>query len=244
MVKRQNGPEYVFRLVSGAIDVPSADRYYPLYDKLLVSDTDNEDGSDNLPVEALFDDLAVSGLVFPLKNYARAAYWEQQDFRVQQELVVADVCNVFADSSRRNTMVTLRTWGNRQPLLKEGAVYRLSPRLVDFNTTKILSALFEIDLRWDSDQELYIDEPYDDHRNVPFLQIIIGPNTLSKIPFAKKYIKIEGEIQKLFRDLKGLGNDVAGSLVLKASQHKATQRILANRLSVIWGPPGMIILQK
>jgi hypothetical protein len=44
--------------------------------------------------------------------------------------------------------------------------------------------------------------------------------------------------------LKSLGNDIAGSLVLKASQHKATQRILGNRLSVIWGPPGRNISQK
>lgn len=243
MVKGQNGPEYIFRLISGAIDVPSTDRDYSFYDKLLVLDIDNEDGSDNLPVEALFDDLAVSGLVFPLNRYTRAN-WERQHSRVQQELVVADVCNVYADPSRRNTMVILRTWGNRQPLLKEGAVYRLSPRLVDFNTTKILSALFEIDLRWASDQELYIDKTNLGHHNIPFLQIIIDPNTLGKIPFAKKYLKTEGEIQKLFRDLKGLGNDVAGSLVLKASQHKAAQRILANRLSVIWGPPGARILQK
>jgi hypothetical protein len=150
----------------------------------------------------------------------------------------------YADPSRRNTMVTLRTWGNWQPSLEVGAVYRLSPRLIDFNTTKILSALFEIDLRWASNQELYVDEANLGHHNVPFLQIIIDPNTLGRIPLAKEYIKTEGEIQKLFRDLKGLGNDVAGSLVLKASQHKAAQRILANRLSVIWGPPGTRILQK
>ncbi|KIM40310.1 hypothetical protein M413DRAFT_73796 [Hebeloma cylindrosporum] len=237
-VKGQNGPEYIFRLVSGAIDVPSTDRDYSFYDKLLVLDTDNEDVPDNLPVEALFDDLSVSGLVFPLNRYTRV-YWERQHPRVQQELVVANVNNVCTDSSRRHTMVTLRTWGNWQPFLKEGAMYRLSPRLFDFNTTKILSALFEIDLLWASNYEAS-----NGHRDVPFLQIIIDPHTLGGMPCAKKYIKTEGEIQKLFRNLKSLGNDVAGSLVLKASQHKATQRILSNRLSVIWGPPGMIILQK
>jgi hypothetical protein len=48
MVKGQNGPEYIFRLISGAIDVPSTDRDYSFYDKLLVLDIDNEEGSDNL----------------------------------------------------------------------------------------------------------------------------------------------------------------------------------------------------
>ncbi|KAF8963694.1 hypothetical protein BDZ97DRAFT_1819948, partial [Flammula alnicola] len=240
VVQGVNGPEYIFRLLSGTIDVPATDRDYAFYDKLLVLDTpdlsSNEESCENLPVEALFDDLGVSGLVFPLNRYTKAS-WGQQDPRVQRELVVADVRNVYTDQEKRGTMVALRTWGNWQVLLKAGAVYRLSSRLVDFNTTKILSALFEIDLRWSSEADMYEDEDNGPH-DVPFLQLIINPTSFGKIPSAKKYVKAENDIQKLFRDLKGLGNNVAGSLVLKASQHRATQRILSNRLSVIWGPPG------
>jgi hypothetical protein len=118
----------------------------------------------------------------------------------------------------------------------------LSSRLVDFNTTKILSALFELDLCWSSQiEELYYDEEQTDHHNVPFLQLILDPSSFGGMHMGKEYLKTENRIQKLFRDLKDLNNETAGSLVLKASQHKATQRILSNRLSVIWGPPGAYI---
>ncbi|KDR75650.1 hypothetical protein GALMADRAFT_248246 [Galerina marginata CBS 339.88] len=246
VVQGANGLEYIFRLVSGTVDVPASDRDISFYDKLLVLDTPDllrgEDGFDNLPVEALFDDLGVSGFVFPLNRYTKAS-WAQQDPRVQRELFVADVRNVYLDQDRRHTMVALRTWGTGQLMFKRGLVYRLSPRYVDFNTTKVLSALFEIDLCWGAENELF--GPDDDeegelyaHHYVPFLQLIIEPHSLGTIPAAKMYIKTENTIQRLFRHLKDLGNVTAGSLVLKASQHKATQRILLNRLSVIWGPPG------
>jgi len=236
LLQGQNGIEYTFRLLSGSVDVPSSDKEYAFYDKLLVEDTgDTSEGGDNLPVEVLFDDLGVSGLLFPLNRYTKS-YWEKQDSRMQQEILVADVRNVCMDRNRQHTMVSLRTWGRLT--LKEGSVYRLSPRLVDFNTTKVLSALFEIDLTWESEKEYYGDEGEEAHYGVPFLQLIIEPTSFGTISAAKQFAKTENDIQKLFRDLKNLGNETAGSLVLKASQHKATLRILSNRLSVIWGPPG------
>ncbi|KAF8161323.1 hypothetical protein B0H34DRAFT_652731 [Crassisporium funariophilum] len=240
-VQGMHGPEHVFRLVSGNLDVPSTDKDMAFYDKLLVLDSSpsssKEDSHDDIPVEALFDDLGVSGLVFPLNRYTKK-YWEQQDSRVQRELVVADLRNVYTDRDRQETMVSLRTWGTCQVLFDEGCIYRLSPRLVDFNTTKTLSTLFEVDLLWGSAANG--DDPgwENGHHNIPFLQLILDPNSFDKINMAKEYLRIENEMQKLFRDLKGLGNDIAGSLVLKASQHRAAQRILSNRLSVIWGPPG------
>ncbi|KAF9560961.1 hypothetical protein CPC08DRAFT_735698 [Agrocybe pediades] len=240
----RNGIEYTFRLISGTVDVPSSDKEYAFFDKLLVEDTPSDEeggGGDNLPVEVLFDDLGVSGLLFPLNRYTKL-HWEKQHARVQQEILVADVRNVYMDAERQHTMVTVRTWGTtNKSILKQGSVYRLSPRLVDFNTTKILSALFEIDLTWESEKEYYGEEEDDTHYGVPFLQLIIDPASFGGVSGsadAKQYVKTEGDIQKLFRDLKGLGNEKAGSLVLKASQHRATQRILSNRLSVIWGPPG------
>lgn len=242
VVQGPNGPEYVFRLVSGTVDVPAFDRDWAFYDKLLVLDssevTNNGTDPDSLPVEALFDDLGISGLVFPLNRWTKAS-WGQQHPRVQRELVVADVRNVYTDKNGASTMVALRIWGNWQMTLTPGLIFRLSQRLVDFNTSKILSALFEIDLLWESEGSLYADEEDDGHHSVPFLQLIMNPNSFGKIHGARKYVKTEGEIQKLFRDLKGLGNNIAGSLVLKSSQHRATQRILSNRLSVVWGPPGM-----
>ena len=183
----------------------------------------------------------MSNLVFPL-NRSTKPNWLKQSPRVQQEVLLADVRNISTDKNGYETLVVLRTWGTSDMKLEEGAIYRLSSRLVDFNTMKILSALFELDLCWSSQTEdLYYDEEQTAHHDVPFLQLILDPNSLGSIHTAKEYVKIEKGIQKLFRDLKDLNNKTAGSLVLKASQHRATQRILSNRLSVIWGPPGAFV---
>jgi hypothetical protein len=236
------GQQHVFRLLSGTVDVPPADRDYAFFDKLLVRDivdlANDEDDCDRLSAEALFDDLAVSGLLFPLNRWTKPS-WEKQHPRVQKEVMLGDVRTVYTDQERLHTMVSLRTWGSGNIPLQVGSTYRLSPRLVDFNTTKILSALFEIDLAWGSLDEEFVDGPHpEDHHGVPFLQLIMDPNSLGKLAVAKDFVKTEVEMQRLFRDLKGLGNDIAGSLVLKPSQHRAAQRILSNRLSVVWGPPG------
>jgi hypothetical protein len=62
-----------FKLISGRIDMPDKDRSF--YDYLLTEDSD--DNLNHLPVEALFDDLSVSGLVFPLNKYT-SARWSSQ----------------------------------------------------------------------------------------------------------------------------------------------------------------------
>lgn len=239
-----NGPEYLFRLISGTVDVPAFDRDRAFYDKLIALDSsehsNNATDSENIPVEALFDDLAVSGLIFPLNRWTKLN-WGRQHPRVQSELAVADIRNVYTDQQGQATMVALRIWGNWGTTFTPGSIYRLSPRLVDFNTSKILSALFEIDLRWESEGLLYGDEEEDGHHSVPFLQLIMSPDSFGKVHDSKKFVKTEGDIQKFFRNLKDLGNNVAGSLVLKPSQHRAAQRILSNRLSVVWGPPGTLL---
>jgi hypothetical protein len=243
-VQGKDGELKAFRVLSGTVDVLSTDKDRAFYDKLLVVDTPNslsdEDWEDRLPVEALFDDLGVSGLVFPLNRFTKAN-WTRQDPRIQREIWVADVRNVYTE--RRHTMVSLRTWGTCEASFIPGTIYRLSPRLVDFNTTKILSALFELDLKWESatdelsaqEQECY------PHAFIPFMQLVLDPTSFGQTPDADHYVKTEKEIQSLFRRLRELGNGKAGSLVLKASQHHATQRIMGNRLSVIWGPPGKLL---
>ncbi len=114
VVQGPNGPEYVFRLISGTVDVPAFDRDWAFYDKLLVLDssesTNNGTDPGALPVEALFDDLGVSGLVFPLNRWTKAN-WGQQHPRVQRELVVADVRNVYTDKNAASTMVALAHMG-------------------------------------------------------------------------------------------------------------------------------------
>ncbi|PPQ79589.1 hypothetical protein CVT26_015431, partial [Gymnopilus dilepis] len=105
IVQGPHGLEYVFRLISGVVDVPASDRDYPFFDKLLVPELQGSDfDGDAIPVEALFDDLGVSGLVFPLSRYTKA-HWTKQDTRVQEGLSVADVRNVYVSRDRQHTMV-------------------------------------------------------------------------------------------------------------------------------------------
>ncbi|RDB25120.1 hypothetical protein Hypma_007621 [Hypsizygus marmoreus] len=224
------GLEHVFHLVSGALDMPAADRSQSMFDKIIVLDEADGPGSD-VPQEALFDDLAVSGLVFPLNRYTRAK-WASQHPTVQSELLVADLRDILVDGNR--TKVVIQAWGSSFNF-KQGRNYRLSPRLVDFNTSKILAALLEMDLRCVSDEE---DTLAVAHHDLPLLQMILDPAAFGKNTLADEFTRTEKVIQKMFRDLKDLGSEAAGSLILKSSQHRATQRILSNRLSVIWGPPG------
>lgn len=234
-----------FRVLSGTVAHSSNDKDSVFYDKLLVADTPNrssdEDCGNRLPVEALFDDLGVSGLVFPLNRFTRPS-WARQDPRVRREVWMADVRNVC--SERRSTMVSLRMWGTCEAALVPGTVYRLSPRLVDFNTSKILSALFELDLEWESalDELSSRERECCPHAFVPFLQLILDPTSFGEIQNAEINVEMEREVQARFKTLKELGSDEAGGLVLMASQHRAAQHIMGNRLSVIWGPPGMFYL--
>lgn len=110
-----------------------------------------------------------------------------------------------------------------------GRRYRMSPRMADFNTTKVLSTLVEMDSRWSGSSD-----------TIPFLQLITNPKSfgrdrkLTDVRFQKSG---GSKIQPLFRRLKDLGVDSASPLVLEHSQNQAAQRILSNRLSVVWGPP-------
>lgn len=228
--------KHQFTLISGSLDIP-ADKDRAFFDYLLTEDCDtagsgNDSDQSNIPVEALFDDLGVSGLVFPLNRYTKVK-WEEQHPLVQSHLLVADLRDI--DIQGNNTIVTIQTWGNYNVKLLPGHHYRLSPRLIDFNLAKVLSTLLELDLRVGDD------EP--ESTEVPFVQLMTNPRSLAfdqdnSHGTSDSILKAEINIQTLFRELHELGSDPAGKLLLKASQRHATRRILSQRLTVIWGPPG------
>ncbi|KAJ7072183.1 hypothetical protein C8F01DRAFT_1243260 [Mycena amicta] len=220
--------EHIFYLVAGTIDVTGgggSNRAF--YDYLLVED---EIDPTSIPPEAFFDDLSLSGCLFPLNRNTKG--WDNQNPIVLQKLCVANVRDVALEQNR--TKVTLHTWGNSNAILRRGSHYRLSPRLVDFNTSKVLSTLLELDIKASTSRET----------NVPFLQLVVDPRSFADDALfrekGKELIKAEASIQSMFRRLKDLSGleQIAGALVLKPSQHRAVQRILSSRLSVLWGPPG------
>lgn len=228
LAQGDKGIEYVFTLVSGNLDMSAADKDKSFYDYLLVQD---ESSDDQIPVEALFDDLKVSGLVFPLNKYTRSK-WGEQHPTVQAQLQLADLRDINTDG--RKTQVVLRTWGGLKVKFEEGYHYRISPRMVDFNITKVLSTLVELDFQCVDPNDMYDIDP----GRVPFLQVILDPRSLRTDLDHKQSRNAGQSIQRLFKRLQDLDVDSASPLVLKASQNRAAQQILSNRLSVIWGPPG------
>ncbi|KAK1230547.1 hypothetical protein PQX77_006347 [Marasmius sp. AFHP31] len=218
--------EYIFHLKSGSLDVPISEKGKHFFGHIITPD--DEDDLNEVPTEVLFDDLALSGLVLSF-NESR---WKSQHSLVRKKLVVADICDMSLGGGQ--TQVVVRAWpraGNRMSFV-EGCLYRISPRLVDFNTSKVLSALFELDLRNDGGDP------------VPFLQLVHDPKSFrSDITLSPETVKLmakaEGGIQRTFDELsKNLDVERAGPLRLKPSQKRATHHILSHRLSVIWGPPG------
>ncbi|KAJ7125176.1 hypothetical protein C8R44DRAFT_830984 [Mycena epipterygia] len=223
------GVEHTFYLISGSLDIPAGDKDKAFYDYIM---TEDETNPRDIPVEALYDDLSVSGLLFPLNKYTKPK-WAAQNPIVQRKLLVADLRDITVDGQR--TKVTVQTWGGWDVKLVARRQYRLSPRLVDFNITKILSTLLELDMRAIASSDYCA--------GVPFLQLVLDPRSFGDDPEVaergKEFVKVENSIQSMFRTLRGLDNleNIAGALVLKPSQHRAVQRILSSRLSVLWGPP-------
>jgi hypothetical protein len=220
-IRGDKGVKHTFHLVSGALDIPTRDKDRSFYDYIMTEDDTN---SNEIPVEALYDDLSVSGLLFPLNRYTEPK-WGTQNSIVQQKLLVADLRDIAVDGQR--TKVTLQTWGGLGVKLLPGHQYRLSPRLVDFNINKVLSTLLELDMRAIASPEKQI--------SVPFLQLILNPRSFGDDPdfmdSGKELVKAESSIQSTFRtirDLDGLEH-TAGALVFKPSQHRAVQRILSSR---------------
>lgn len=225
----ETGFLHTFFLAQGYVDLPT-DRDKSFYGHILTEDSDS--GSE-LPVEAMFDDLAVFNLVFPLNRFLRHK-WTSQPEAVQRRLFVADVQDIHVRNLK--TYVVLKTSGDLNLRLRPGAIYRLSPRFVDFNITKVLSTLLEMDLQTPS---------YPGYAFLhPFIQVFSDPKAFatsrSDIEQTAAYLQAEKKIQRTLRELSNLNNESARMLLLKPSQEKSLERILKYRLAVIWGPPGRL----
>lgn len=230
-VEGVKGLEHNFKLVFGSLDMPAGDKDRSFYEYILVRDEGEDD--QEIPVESLFDDLGVSGFVFPLNKFTKSK-WGEQHSRIQREVLITDLRDISTDG--KVTRVVAQTWGGLTPgsvKLVAGTHYRISNRLIDFNISKVLSTLIELDFQ----------SMVSDASQIPFLQLILDPKSFGRDKIAAEsqaQTKRGNNIQRLFQELKGLDVDSAGGLVLKKSQNYAAQRILSNRLSVVWGPPGKL----
>lgn len=215
--------------------MPAGDKDRTFFDYLMCAEDTDRSPMGALPVEALFDDLAVSGLLFPLNRWTKPR-WQAQHPSVQSSLCVADLRDMTIQGEHRS--VIMRVWADGMRLVVGGR-YRISPRYVDFNINKILASLVEHDLRMSS-----VDGGDNNIEDSPFLQLIVDPRGFSRSPIGnhekEDLLREERIIQRLFRELGGLGVADAASLVLKDSQREAMRRILTGRLAVVWGPPGAV----
>ena len=231
-----NGVDHIFSLIGGSLDTKVVDNDKSYYDYILVHDVDDDEST---PIEALFDDLGVSGLFIPLNKNTKPR-WTQQHPSVREGLLLADIRDIAPDPSLR-IRVAIKTWGDADsPHLKlvPEQCYRISPRLVDFNTSKVLESLVEIDFRKD---DIAAEDP--EHGSLPFIQLLMDPKSLGRerdpetILDGQANKKVGIKTQSLMKELENLtGKD--SPLVLRQSQAKAAKRILSNRLAVVWGPPG------
>ena len=112
---------------------------------------------------------------------------------------------------------TYSTYGN---LPKARGLYRLSPRLVDFNLTRTLLNLVTLDFMEDATSE------------VPFVSLITNPQAFAiSLTFGgKKALDAEATINQRFNELASLGMSHAAALTLKSSQRRAARRVIDSRL--------------
>ncbi|KDR72127.1 hypothetical protein GALMADRAFT_74428 [Galerina marginata CBS 339.88] len=219
--------EHAFVLLSDVFDIAPNDVFY----NFLLVRLSRKDTPMEIPPEILFDDVTFAGLVVPLNGYGMSK-WEEQHPRVKRAISFARICHL---ETNGDGYTTLRLCLSGAAELVEGETYRLTPRLVDFNTRKTLSSLLDIDISWTTS----LSDFGSPHRQVPFLQLVHDVESFGNAAAFKEYTQIGSNLQKIYEVPKYLKNDQAADLTLKTSQYNAAQHIFANRLSIVWGPPGI-----
>ncbi|EJD55311.1 P-loop containing nucleoside triphosphate hydrolase protein [Auricularia subglabra TFB-10046 SS5] len=214
---------YVFDLEDGSVDTV-AEREFGFYEWLLVEDSGPSDT--RIPAENYFDDLAFCSILFQLGGKA-ADQWKNQHPSAKH-LLVANIASIQAhDNGRQVALQVYPSWAAK---FKEGAHYRLTPRLVDFNFTKILRALIALD--WASQGGTL----------PPFSALIQDPVSFAHSESGTfgdaQDMQAEARIHSTLRQLRDLDVDGASALVFKDSQRRAVQRMINSRLCIVHGPPG------
>ncbi|KAG8809269.1 hypothetical protein FRC19_005339, partial [Serendipita sp. 401] len=228
----------IFDIISGTLEPRVEDRAF--YDWILVPEMDLP-RQNAVPPEVYFDDLSVCGLVFPLNRYTKDR-WDDQHSIVKDAVTIANITDVrmsgdnnLEDKSvnhgRPRSQAVLQTFFTGKQLQK-GVLYRISPRLVDFNFARVLLNLVAMDFQYSFSGE--------SGESVPFHDLIENPPEFASSDSycGERGKRIEREVLKGLRDLAKLDVPHAKELILESSQQKAAEKLMVNRLTVIWGPPG------
>ncbi|KAG8771648.1 hypothetical protein FRC16_005878, partial [Serendipita sp. 398] len=228
----------IFDIISGTLEPRVEDRAF--YDWILVPEMDPP-RQNAIPPEVYFDDLSVCGLVFPLNRYTKDR-WDDQHSIVKDAVTIANITDVrmsgdnnledkSANHGRPRSQAVLQTFFTGKQLQK-GVLYRISPRLVDFNFARVLLNLVAMDFQYSFSGE--------SGESVPFHDLIENPPEFASSDSycGERGKRIEKEVLKGLRDLAKLEVPHAKELILESSQQKAAEKLMVNRLTVIWGPPG------
>ena len=170
----------------------------------------------------------VCSLVFPLTRWTKGK-WDQQHPPIREKCFVASVVETHVVSHADDNIdpkgepvsqAIVQTYGTYGNLLKAGGLYRISPRLVDFNLASTLLNLVTMDFMEDTTT------------GVPFIELITDPQVYAISPTfgGKKALDAEAMINQRFNELAGLGVSHAAALTLKSSQRRATRRVIGSRL--------------
>lgn len=237
--------QHLFDIASGSLEQRPGDR--PYYDWILVPEKGEAAQIDEeVAPEIFLDDLlrmlalasdfransdlmdTVCSLVFPLTRWTKGR-WEQQHPLIREKCFIANVAEIQVVSHANDSIdpkdewvsqAIVQTYGTYGNLLKAGRLYRISPRLVDFNFARTLLNLVTLDFIVDTTTE------------VPFISLITDPQVFAISPTfgGKKALDVEARINQRFNELAGLGVSHAAALTLRSSQRRATRRMIGSRL--------------
>jgi hypothetical protein len=178
----------------------------------------------------------VCALFFPLTQYTKHK-WDEQLAIVKDNICICNVADIRMASESTNrkphsqavVQLDYTTKKFIKTEFKKDSIYRISPRLVDFNFSRVLLNLVTMDF-----QHSLTDDP------VPFMDLIENPIAFAgSLSFCgDRERRIEKQIMSGLNDLSKIELKNASALMLKASQHQASLQMMMKRLSVIWGPPG------
>jgi AAA domain len=168
-----------------------------------------------------FDDLAFFNSRVPMKREE----WARQPKAVIKNLALAQPLEFNATDAR--PQLVMKLYRSSEFKLAPGDRFRMFRRFIDFNSPKILNNFLEIDKASRTENSF-------------FLKLLENPKQ-EDCPLLGDHessLREELRLNRMYRELRDLGNSDAKLLVFQKSQQHAMRSILKRKATIIWGPPG------